>query len=272
MARPIKKGLNYFPFETGFFQTERAQMLRARYGSDGITLYIGLLCKVYGAGYYLEIEDKEDFYFVLASEFGINQNKVRQIFTYLLKRSMFDAHLFKTVNVLTAAEIQFEYVCAMRRRKRTLAEIRGKHWLLTDEQERELETFYKSTLLQKYPDNSEKNPDYSQKNPCYSANNAPNKIKGNERKGEETEKEGSKKGERAERESYAGIMSEYGTEEMLKSALWNFIQHCQLNGRTVTNEKLKNLLVRLDMRYGKDVRAKIAAVNTAVNKGYFDIK
>lgn len=61
MARPIKKGLNYFPFETGFFQTERAQMLKARFGADGITLYIDLLCKVYGEGYFLEIEDKEDF-------------------------------------------------------------------------------------------------------------------------------------------------------------------------------------------------------------------
>ena len=272
MARPIKKGLNYFPFETGFFQTERAQMLRARYGSDGITLYIGLLCKVYGAGYYLEIENEEDFYFVLASEFGINQNKVRQIFTYLLKRSMFDAHLFKTVNVLTAAEIQFEYVCAMRRRKRTLAEIRGKHWLLTDEQERELETFYKSTLLQKYPDNSEKNPDYSQKNPCYSAKNAPNKIKGNERKGEETEKEESKKEERAERESYAEIMENFGVAPQVKGSLWEFVRHCQLNGRTITNDKLEKLIVRLDMQYGKDEPGKAAALNKAVAKGYFDIK
>ena len=155
MARPIKKGLNYFPFETGFFQTERAQMLKARFGADGITLYIDLLCKVYGEGYFLEIEDKEDFYFILASELGFNQNKVRQIVRYLLKRSMFDAHLFNTVNVLTAAEIQTEYVCAMRRRKHTVAEVRGKHWLLTEEQERELETFYKNTIVPSY---CEKNP------------------------------------------------------------------------------------------------------------------
>lgn len=277
MARPAKKGLDYFPFETGFFESRNARLIRSRFGSDGLVLYIYILCKVYGKnGYYWKIDededfsDTEDFYYVLSDELGINQNVVRQAVEYLLNRSMFDAHLFRSVNVLTAKEIQRDYVCAMRGRKKSVAEARGRFWLLSDEDESELATFYKRT---NNPSFSEKNPDYSENNASYSENNDTNDITSDDRTGENRTgtEEGRKEGKRG-RESYAGIMSEYGTEEMLKSALWNFIQHCQLNGRTVTNEKLKNLLVRLDMRYGKDVRAKIVAVNTAVNKGYFDIK
>ncbi len=277
MARPAKKGLDYFPFETGFFESRKARLIRSRFGSDGLVLYIYILCKVYGKnGYYWKIDedenfsDTEDFYYVLSDELGINQNVVRQAVEYLLNRSMFDAHLFRSVNVLTAREIQRDYVCAMRGRKKSVAEARGRFWLLSDEDESELATFYKRT---NNPSFSEKNPDYSENNASYSRNNDTNDITSDDMTGDEstgTEEE-RKEGKRG-RESYAEIMTEYGTEEMLKSALWNFIQHCQLNGRTVTNEKLKNLLVRLDMRYGKDVRAKIAAVNTAVNKGYFDIK
>ncbi len=272
MARPIKKGLNYFPFETGFFQTERAQMLKARFGADGITLYIDLLCKVYGEGYFLEIEDKEDFYFILASELGFNQNKVRQIVRYLLKRSMFDAHLFNTVNVLTAAEIQTEYVCAMRRRKHTVAEVRGKHWLLTEEQERDLETFYKSTIVPSY---SEKNPNKSQKNPDNSAIYDTEEKKGKERKenetkGDETEKQVSKKEQRG-LESYAEIMNNFSVSGQVKESLWELIRHCQLNGRTMTNDKLEKLIVRLDMEYSNE-QEKAAALTKAVAKGYFDIK
>lgn len=269
MARPVKKGLSYFPFETGFFQTERVQMLQARFGADGITLYIYLLCKVYGEGYYLEIEDKEDFYFILASALHCTQNKVRQMVRYLLKRSMFDAHLFDTVNVLTAAEIQEQYVCAMRRRKHTVAEVRGKHWLLTDEQEQELETFYNSTISPNY---SEKNPSKSQNNPDKSENNALKEKKGKETEGNGTEKEGRKEGKRAGRESYAEIMDGFGVKEPVKGELWEFIRHCQLNGRTVTNDKLKNLIVRLDMEYRTDEGKKAAALKTAVAKGYFDVK
>ena len=80
MARPAKKGLDYFPFDTGFFETERARILKARFGADGLTLYISLLCKVYREnGYYLKINNTADFFFILADELNINENKVQLI-------------------------------------------------------------------------------------------------------------------------------------------------------------------------------------------------
>ena len=57
-------------------------------------------------------------------------------------------------------------------------------------------------------------------------------------------------------------------KEPVKGELWEFIRHCQLNGRTVTNEKLKNLIVRLDMEYRTDEGKKAVALKTALAKGY----
>lgn len=72
-------------------------------------------------------------------------------------------------------------------------------------------------------------------------------------------------------ESYEQIMDDFGVGHYgLRDALFEFIRHCQLNGRKVTNEKLKQLILRLDFSYKDDVE-KMKAVQKAVNSGYFDI-
>ncbi|MFQ7035635.1 MAG: hypothetical protein ACLRTQ_08190 [Candidatus Borkfalkia sp.] len=50
--------------------------------------------------------------------------------------------------------------------------------------------------------------------------------------------------------SYAEIMEDFGSV-LVKSRLWEFIRHCQLNGRTVTNDKLENIIVRPDTDYAR---------------------
>lgn len=72
-------------------------------------------------------------------------------------------------------------------------------------------------------------------------------------------------------ESYEQIMNDFGVEHFgLRDALFEFIRHCQLNGRMVTNEKLKQLILRLDFSHKDDVE-KMKAVQKAINSGYFDI-
>ena len=51
MARPTKQGLDYFPFDVGFFGDQKIRILKARYGADGIAVYVKLLCDVYKEGY-----------------------------------------------------------------------------------------------------------------------------------------------------------------------------------------------------------------------------
>lgn len=84
-------------------------------------------------------------------------------------------------------------------------------------------------------------------------------------------------------ESYEQIMDDFCVKhDGLREALFEFIRHCQLNGRMVTNEKLKNLILRLDFayphaqpnEYGSMVDTdvlKMKAVKKAINSGFFDI-
>ena len=52
MGRPIKIGLDYFPLDTCFFQNPKIKALRRDRGSIGIAVYLNILCRVYGSGYY----------------------------------------------------------------------------------------------------------------------------------------------------------------------------------------------------------------------------
>lgn len=74
------------------------------------------------------------------------------------------------------------------------------------------------------------------------------------------------------RESYEDIMNDMCVAEIVRPKLWEFIRHCQLNGKTLTNSKLADILIRLDFQSGDDDMAKIETLNNAINGGYYDIR
>ncbi|MCA5962383.1 DUF4373 domain-containing protein [Blautia sp. RD014234] len=80
------------------------KVLKARYGADGITIFLYLLCEIYKNGYYLKVDD--DFEFVISDDLNMNCDKVKQVLTFLLERSMFDKQLFQSDAVLTSTGIQ----------------------------------------------------------------------------------------------------------------------------------------------------------------------
>ena len=57
MARPIKKGLSYFPFDVDIFKEVKIRILMANYGANGVLLYIYLLTAVYNNGYYIKCNE-----------------------------------------------------------------------------------------------------------------------------------------------------------------------------------------------------------------------
>jgi hypothetical protein len=74
---------------------------------------------------------------------------------------------------------------------------------------------------------------------------------------------------------YQAVMDSpvYGFDDLTKSALWDFIQHCRANGQTMTNDRLQRLCGKLNKIYRpSDTAGKVNALNTAIEKGYFDIK
>ena len=56
MARPIKKGLDYFPVDTDIFENIQVRKLKSRYKSFGFLAYFTLLCDIYKKeGYFLQL-------------------------------------------------------------------------------------------------------------------------------------------------------------------------------------------------------------------------
>lgn len=74
MARRRQEGNFFFRLDVDFFSDRKIKILKARYGADGITLYIYLLCEIYKAGYYLKID--EDFEFIVSDDLNMDSNKV----------------------------------------------------------------------------------------------------------------------------------------------------------------------------------------------------
>ncbi len=175
MARPVKEGLTYFPFDVDFFSDKKIRILKSRYGADGITLYMYLLCEIYKSnGYYLETDD--DFYYIISDDLNMSYEKIRQIMNFLLERSLFNDTLFKSDKVLTSIGIQKRYQEAIKSRalKRTI-EI-TEFWLL---EKNETQSFIKvNSNLNKSEINSSKSRNNSNK----SENNDTKKSKVNKNK------------------------------------------------------------------------------------------
>ena len=162
MARPQKSGLDYFPLDVGFFSDDRRiKILKARYGADGIVLYLYFLCEIYKNGYFLQVD--ADFEYVVSDDLGMDSNKVKQVLNFLLERSLFDNKLFQSDKVLTSAGIQKRFQLAVKERaKKKPVEVKD-YWLL---EETETEPFIKVNpninKSQNNTDNSGINQDKSQ--------------------------------------------------------------------------------------------------------------
>ena len=173
MARPKSKGLLYFPVDIDFFEDNKIRIVKARYRSDGVMIYLFLLCEIYRQGYYIKAD--EDFLYIISDELGIDQNKVKQVLNFLLNKSLFDSKLFSSDKVLTSAGIQKRYQLGIKermRKSRKPLEV-GRYWLL---EEKDTEPFIKCTLFEDNPGNASS---FSGKNPIKSAEKSLNKSKVN---------------------------------------------------------------------------------------------
>ena len=156
MARQKKQGIDYFSLDCDFFSDRKIKILKSRYGADGITIFIYLLCEIYRNGYYIIVDD--DFYYIVSDDLNMNSDKVKQVLTFLLERSMFDKQLFQSDAVLTSAGIQKRFQLAVKTRAKKNPIKVDRFWLLNKE---ETEPFIKVTHFE---DNSENNADNSKKN------------------------------------------------------------------------------------------------------------
>jgi hypothetical protein len=208
MARPRKDGIEYFSLDTDFFSDKKVKILKARYGTDGVTMYIYLLCEIYKNGYYLKID--EDYDYLMSEELNMSVDKVMQIRTFLLERSMFDKQLFQSDAVLTSTGIQKRYQEAVRgRASKTPIEV-DEFWLL---KKSETQSFIK---VNSFLDNSENNPSFSENNQSFSEEKCTKESKAKENKinnkvkecvGEHTDKNAHTP---LKQEDYIALCNKYG--------------------------------------------------------------
>ena len=83
MARPIKRGLSYFPLDVHVFKDPRIKKLERRFGAYGSIIFIRLLALVYEQGYYLETTI-EDIVLELQEQVGTNRISYQRVLDVIL--------------------------------------------------------------------------------------------------------------------------------------------------------------------------------------------
>ena len=118
MANRTKSGLDYFPLDVNFFSDIKCRKLLKKYGSDGITLYIYLLCRIYEDGYFIEMD--EDLLFFTAESLKFDEVLVNEMLNFMFKIGVFDEFSAKKNNILTSKGIQIRYseIAKIARRKK----------------------------------------------------------------------------------------------------------------------------------------------------------
>lgn len=151
MAR--RKGAFYFSLDVDFFKNRKTRILLGKYGTDGVILYLYLLCEIYEAGYYLKIDD--DFEYIVAQDLNMSHDKIGQIMNFLCKRSLLDDKLFTSDKVLTSHRIQITFQEINKgRATKTPLEVEEKYWLLNDD---ETQPFIKVINFEEISEKNDKN-------------------------------------------------------------------------------------------------------------------
>lgn len=243
MGRLRKEGNEFFSFDVDFFSDRKIKILKARYGADGITLYIYLLCEIYKNGFYLKLD--EDFEFIVSDDLNMNSDKVKQVLTFLLERSMFDKQLFQSDAVLTSTGIQRRYQLMVKSRAVKNPITVERYWLLSKE---ETEIFIK---VNSFLNNSKNNEDNSKKNNL------------NSEKNDTKEKKGKEKNIYIDTAETKLVFQ----DKELESAFQLFVTCRAQNGQKLTEEQI--ILLREELQnLGDTVQERIAIAKKATVNGW----
>lgn len=115
MARPQKKGLDYFPFDVDFFFDEKIVAIAGEFGIKGEIVAVKLLCAVYRNGYFIEWSEMLQM-MLLRNLPGISAELLNQIVKRLVLWGFFDKTLFDSANILTSRGIQNRFFKGTQRR------------------------------------------------------------------------------------------------------------------------------------------------------------
>ena len=106
MARPKKKGLDYFPVDTNIFQDLKIRRLIRQYSHRGLFAYFCILCDIYNHSFYLKLS--KDYHFELAERLDLSERAVLNMIRFMVEIGLFNENLHNR-GVLTSCAIQERY-------------------------------------------------------------------------------------------------------------------------------------------------------------------
>lgn len=125
MARPKKKGLDYFPLDVDIFEDDKLFDVQNEYGPLGEVIYMRLLCLVYKNGYYYKFDNIDKLAAMMIRSIGNrwarDKKTVKEVILYLAKINLFSEELMLR-NVITSRSIQERYLLAVERRQSKIEE------------------------------------------------------------------------------------------------------------------------------------------------------
>ncbi|QFR22984.1 Lin1244/Lin1753 domain-containing protein [Schleiferilactobacillus harbinensis] len=116
MARPVKKGLDYFPLDVDFDTNEKTEAIMGEFGAKGTLIFVFLLAAIYRKGYYLEWNELAKNQLANRVQ-GATGELVQRVVDRLVVYGVFNKELFNSAEVLTSQRIQETYSDAVKRRK-----------------------------------------------------------------------------------------------------------------------------------------------------------
>ena len=110
MARPKKKGLDYFPVDTNILQNKKVRRLKRRAGHVAVVLYLQILCDCYANSYF--VKWNEDYRLELSEQIEIQEDEIEKMVRLMVDLNLFDRAMFENNDVLTSVNMQERYVAA----------------------------------------------------------------------------------------------------------------------------------------------------------------
>ncbi|MCU7380478.1 DUF4373 domain-containing protein [Clostridiales Family XIII bacterium ASD5510] len=181
MARPLKDGIDYFPFDVGFLEDKKIRLIKGEFGLKGVLVVIQLLCSIYKENGYFSTCDNDDCILVAdAVGCGCDAKTIREVVQGCLRRSVFDNRVFETFGVLTSRGIQRRYLRALSTRENI--DIYKEYWLLDINNKKDVpasiskKITFKNVSLQNYDVYLQRNEDSLQKNPIKKSKEKESKV------------------------------------------------------------------------------------------------
>ena len=117
MARPLSRGIEYYPLDVDFMNDIKIRKIMKSCGPNSIAIIILLLGNIYGdEGYFMKWD--EDVCFLVADAVGAKEVYIKEVLKKCLQVDLFSNELFEKFKIITSKGIQKRFFEITKRRRR----------------------------------------------------------------------------------------------------------------------------------------------------------